>query len=206
MRALVLFDTVNACVDARSADRADDVPWNALLGPSGLLAFTAARRTGLLPLEELALPKAPTQKARRRVVVHPPAPRCELHGAGAVLMPKKPSAAERWLTAQEAADRLRIALKALYNWASACEVQRRGPEPLRLGNRDLRYAVGRRSLPRSPGAHHALAVAEVGRCGSGAGEEGLSLLRGRWTGKTLRLRSRSCMACRHPPAFRWLPW
>ncbi|GHE36128.1 hypothetical protein GCM10018785_02310 [Streptomyces longispororuber] len=35
---LVLFDTVIACVDARSADRADDVAWNALLGPSGLLA------------------------------------------------------------------------------------------------------------------------------------------------------------------------
>ncbi len=33
VRALVLFGMVIACVDARSAARADDTPWNALLGP-----------------------------------------------------------------------------------------------------------------------------------------------------------------------------
>lgn len=46
---------------------------------------------------------------------------------------------ERWLTAQEAADRLRIKRKTLYNWASIWEVERRGPEPLRMGGRALRY-------------------------------------------------------------------
>ncbi len=46
---------------------------------------------------------------------------------------------ERWLTAQEAADRLRVARKTLYNWAATWDVQRRGPEPLRVGNRALRY-------------------------------------------------------------------
>ncbi|MFF9897760.1 hypothetical protein [Streptomyces longispororuber] len=79
--ALILFDTVIACVDAHSAGRVDDIPWNALLGPAGLLVFithsdaldgcsatlrcrlaAAARRAGLLPLEELALPHAPAQK------------------------------------------------------------------------------------------------------------------------------------------------
>ncbi|WP_411977808.1 helix-turn-helix transcriptional regulator [Streptomyces phaeochromogenes] len=46
---------------------------------------------------------------------------------------------DHWLTAQEAADRLRISRKTLYNWASTWEVERRGPEPLRLGGRALRY-------------------------------------------------------------------
>ncbi|MEV0522692.1 helix-turn-helix domain-containing protein [Streptomyces sp. NPDC050439] len=46
---------------------------------------------------------------------------------------------DHWLTAQEAADRLRIKRKTLYNWASTWEVERRGPEPLRMGGRALRY-------------------------------------------------------------------
>ncbi|MEV0472912.1 helix-turn-helix transcriptional regulator [Streptomyces prunicolor] len=46
---------------------------------------------------------------------------------------------ECWLTAQEAADRLRVKRKTLYNWASTWDVERRGPEPFRLGGRALRY-------------------------------------------------------------------
>ncbi|MFE0099809.1 helix-turn-helix transcriptional regulator [Streptomyces sp. NPDC059009] len=52
----------------------------------------------------------------------------------------KRSRPERWLTAQEAAERLRIKRKTLYNWASTWEVEHRGPEPLRMsGGRALRY-------------------------------------------------------------------
>jgi predicted DNA-binding transcriptional regulator AlpA len=43
------------------------------------------------------------------------------------------------LTAQETADRLRVKRKTLYNWASTWEVERRGPEPLRMEGRALRY-------------------------------------------------------------------
>ncbi|MEV7387448.1 helix-turn-helix domain-containing protein [Streptomyces sp. NPDC091215] len=46
---------------------------------------------------------------------------------------------ERWLTAQETAERLRVKRKTLYNWASTWEVEHRGPEPHRLGGRALRY-------------------------------------------------------------------
>ncbi|WP_030669836.1 helix-turn-helix transcriptional regulator [Streptomyces sp. NRRL B-1347] len=46
---------------------------------------------------------------------------------------------EHWLTAQEAADRLRVARKTLYNWASTWEVEHRGPKPFRMGGRALRY-------------------------------------------------------------------
>ncbi|MEV5848473.1 helix-turn-helix domain-containing protein [Streptomyces sp. NPDC051985] len=50
-----------------------------------------------------------------------------------------PPRRERWLTAQEAADRLRVKRKTLYNWASTWEVDHRGPQPHRLGSRALRY-------------------------------------------------------------------
>ncbi|WP_374120587.1 helix-turn-helix transcriptional regulator [Streptomyces sp. AN091965] len=46
---------------------------------------------------------------------------------------------ERWLTSQETADRLRVARKTLYNWASTWEVEHRGPKPFRMGGRALRY-------------------------------------------------------------------
>ncbi|GAA1918766.1 helix-turn-helix transcriptional regulator [Streptantibioticus ferralitis] len=46
---------------------------------------------------------------------------------------------EYLLTAQETADRLRLKRKTLYNWASTWEVERRGPEPLRMEGRSLRY-------------------------------------------------------------------
>ncbi|MEU6260160.1 helix-turn-helix transcriptional regulator [Streptomyces griseorubiginosus] len=46
---------------------------------------------------------------------------------------------ERWLTAQETADRLRVKRKTLYNWASTWDVEHRGPQPYRMGNRALRY-------------------------------------------------------------------
>ncbi|GHE43775.1 hypothetical protein GCM10018785_11700 [Streptomyces longispororuber] len=54
-------------------------------------------------------------------------------------MPRRLSRPERWPTAQEAADRLRAARQTLYDWAATWEVQRRGPEPLRIGTRALRY-------------------------------------------------------------------
>ncbi|MEV8021184.1 helix-turn-helix domain-containing protein [Streptomyces sp. NPDC086554] len=43
------------------------------------------------------------------------------------------------LTAQETADCLGVKRKTLYNWAGTWEVERRGPEPLRLEGRALRY-------------------------------------------------------------------
>ncbi|MER5833747.1 helix-turn-helix domain-containing protein [Streptomyces sp. NPDC002130] len=46
---------------------------------------------------------------------------------------------ERWLTTQEAADRLRVKRKTLYNWASTWDVEYRGPKPYRMGSRALRY-------------------------------------------------------------------
>ena len=46
---------------------------------------------------------------------------------------------ERWLTAQEAADRLHVKRKTLYNWASTWDVEHQGPEPHRMGGRALRY-------------------------------------------------------------------
>ncbi|MFD8716929.1 helix-turn-helix transcriptional regulator [Streptomyces sp. NPDC059629] len=51
----------------------------------------------------------------------------------------KPSRPERWLTAQETADRLRVKRKTLYNWAGTWDVEHRGPEPHRMGGRALRY-------------------------------------------------------------------
>ncbi|MCI3928798.1 hypothetical protein [Streptomyces sp. AN091965] len=39
------FDTVIACVDARSADWVGDIPWAALLGPAGAVAFITHART-----------------------------------------------------------------------------------------------------------------------------------------------------------------
>lgn len=54
-------------------------------------------------------------------------------------MTNTPSPHERLLTAQETAHRLSVKRKTLYNWASTWEVDRRGPEPLRLGGRSLRY-------------------------------------------------------------------
>lgn len=53
-------------------------------------------------------------------------------------MTKAPRAG-RWLTAQEAADRLRVKRKTLYNWANTWDVEHRGPEPHRMGGRALRY-------------------------------------------------------------------
>lgn len=58
------------------------------------------------------------------------------------------------LTARETAHRLSVTRKTLYNWASTWEVERRGPEPLRMGGRSLRYResdVARfiKSLPRA---------------------------------------------------------
>lgn len=50
-----------------------------------------------------------------------------------------PQSQDRLLTVQETADRLRLKRKTLYNWASTWEVERRGPEPLRLGGWSLRY-------------------------------------------------------------------
>ncbi|WP_329555266.1 helix-turn-helix transcriptional regulator [Streptomyces sp. NBC_00696] len=46
---------------------------------------------------------------------------------------------DRWLTAQETADRLRVKRKTLYNWASTWAVEHRGPEPHHMGGRALRY-------------------------------------------------------------------
>ncbi|MFI9755810.1 helix-turn-helix transcriptional regulator [Streptomyces collinus] len=46
---------------------------------------------------------------------------------------------ECWLTAKEAADRLRVKRKTLYNWASTWDVEHRGPKPYRMGSRALRY-------------------------------------------------------------------
>jgi predicted DNA-binding transcriptional regulator AlpA len=46
---------------------------------------------------------------------------------------------ERLLTAQETADRLGVARKTLYNWATAWSVERRGPQPLHMSSRALRY-------------------------------------------------------------------
>ncbi|WP_414504772.1 helix-turn-helix transcriptional regulator [Streptomyces sp. NEAU-L66] len=54
-------------------------------------------------------------------------------------MTKTPSPHERLLTAEETAHRLSLKRKTLYNWASTWGVERRGPEPLRLGGRLLRY-------------------------------------------------------------------
>ncbi|MFF1679455.1 helix-turn-helix transcriptional regulator [Streptomyces sp. NPDC058256] len=54
-------------------------------------------------------------------------------------MTKSPRPAERWLTAQETADRLRVKRKTLYNWATVWDVEHRGPEPHRMGGRSLRY-------------------------------------------------------------------
>lgn len=54
-------------------------------------------------------------------------------------MTAKPPRRERWLTTQEAADRLRVKRKTLYNWASTWEVEHRGPQPHRMGGRALRY-------------------------------------------------------------------
>lgn len=56
-------------------------------------------------------------------------------------MPKspRPGERERLLTVQETAERLGVKRKTLYNWVSTWEVERRGPEPLRLGGRSLRY-------------------------------------------------------------------
>lgn len=54
-------------------------------------------------------------------------------------LPRTSRVPERLLTAQETADRLRIKRKTLYNWASTWAVERRGPEPLRMGGRSLRY-------------------------------------------------------------------
>ncbi|MEU5953601.1 helix-turn-helix domain-containing protein [Streptomyces sp. NPDC047525] len=55
-------------------------------------------------------------------------------------MPRRsPLRCERLLTAQETAERLGAKRKTLYNWSSTWEAERRGPEPLRLGGRLLRY-------------------------------------------------------------------
>ncbi len=54
-------------------------------------------------------------------------------------MSKVSRSQECLLTAQETAERLRLKRKTLYNWASTWEVERRGPEPLRMGRRTLRY-------------------------------------------------------------------
>ncbi|WP_394814740.1 helix-turn-helix transcriptional regulator [Streptomyces millisiae] len=54
-------------------------------------------------------------------------------------MPRPARPHERLLTAQETADRLGVKRKTLYNWASSWEVEQRGPEPLRMGGRALRY-------------------------------------------------------------------
>jgi excisionase family DNA binding protein len=43
------------------------------------------------------------------------------------------------LTAQETAERLGVKRKTLYNWAGTWAVEKRGPEPLRMGGRSLRY-------------------------------------------------------------------
>ncbi|MEU0924515.1 helix-turn-helix transcriptional regulator [Streptomyces malaysiensis] len=56
-----------------------------------------------------------------------------------VSLSKSAGYSERLLTAQETADRLGVKRKTLYNWASTWEVERRGPEPLRMGTRSLRY-------------------------------------------------------------------
>ncbi|UTP28205.1 helix-turn-helix transcriptional regulator [Streptomyces rapamycinicus] len=56
-----------------------------------------------------------------------------------VSLSKSPGYSERLLTAQETAGRLGVKRKTLYNWASTWEVERRGPEPLRMGGRALRY-------------------------------------------------------------------
>lgn len=68
------FDIVIACVDARSTDWVERVPWDALVGPAGLLAFLVhspeasgdatafrgllypvARRAGLILLDQIIL-------------------------------------------------------------------------------------------------------------------------------------------------------
>lgn len=54
-------------------------------------------------------------------------------------MPAQRKRADRLMTPQETAGRLGVARKTLYNWASTWAVERRGPEPLRLGGRALRY-------------------------------------------------------------------
>ncbi len=46
---------------------------------------------------------------------------------------------DKLLTAQQTADRLGLRRKTLYNWASLWALEHRGPEPLRLGGRCLRY-------------------------------------------------------------------
>ncbi|WP_419994455.1 helix-turn-helix transcriptional regulator [Streptomyces boninensis] len=52
---------------------------------------------------------------------------------------KPPPPCERLLSPQDAADLLGLRRKTLYNWASTWKVERRGPEPLRLEGRALRY-------------------------------------------------------------------